>query len=187
MKLYSIQTIDAYNNLLKFGSLYCDQNHITMDFKNSYDWIVKQMECKIGNKPFENIYPIWAWFQYDNSIKRKPDLRNSCHLEKGTHGVRIEFEKNDNEVLLSDFNDWHCVLNYWPYIEDDSYFNKILNDNNVKFGDVENYTPEIHKMIQDTWQNIFDITTNIENRSIQATIWNIKKEEIIKVDYFKAR
>lgn len=186
MRLYSIQTLEAYNSLIENGVLLGSDKYIWPEFKSSYDWLVQQMKLKIGGKEYINQYPIWAWFQYHDSIKRKPDLRSTSHLEKGTLGVRIEFEKPDNQVLLSDFNDWHCVLNYWPHIEDDKHFDKLLKDNNVKFGDVENYTPEIHKFIQDSWQNIFDLT-NIENRSIQATMWNIKKEEIIKVDYFKAR
>lgn len=190
MKLYSIQTIEAYNQLLENNILYClDNKYIWPDFLKPYGWMMNQIELKIGKKEYKNQYPIWSWFQYSDSKKKRPDLRHSCLLEKGTYGVRIEFEKPNNEILLSDFILWHHVLGYWFIPSnnlEEEYFDGLLKQNNLKFGDIENYTPEINNVIQNSWNKIFNLN-KIENRSVQATIWNIKKEEIIKVDYFKAR
>lgn len=190
MKLYSIQTVEAYNQLLKNNILYClDNKYIWSEFLKPYSWMINQMELKIGKKEYENQYPIWAWFQYSNSNKKKPNLKDLCLLEKGTNGVRIEFEKPNHEVLLSDFIKWYYVLNHW-YIPTNNLkeecFNDLLKQNNLKFGDIENYTSEINNIIQNSWNKIFDLN-KINNKSVQATIWNIKKEEIINVDYFKAK
>ena len=35
------------------------------------------------------------------------------HLPKGERGVRLELQVADDRVLLSDFDLWHYVLNYW--------------------------------------------------------------------------
>ena len=56
--------------------------------------------------------PIWAWYQWEGS-RRKPDLRASGYLPKGEPGVRLELRVADDRVLLSDFDLWHYVLNYW--------------------------------------------------------------------------
>lgn len=46
----------------------------------------------------------------------KPDLRYSCHLNKGTPGVRLTLQKEIREVLLSDFILWHSPYCYHYYI-----------------------------------------------------------------------
>ena len=92
-------------------------------------------------KDLKNIYPIWFWHQYKNSKSKRPDLRESGLLSKGTKGVLIEFEKPETEILLSDFNLWHFVLNYWHIAnneEQELEFNKLLKTSNVEFIDKKN-------------------------------------------------
>ena len=74
--------------------------------------MMNQMEKRIGKSEIDNQYPIWAWYQHQDISKRRPDLRKSGHLPIGTAGVRIEFEKNYQQVLLSDFVLWHFPLSY---------------------------------------------------------------------------
>ena len=54
--------------------------------------------------------PRWAWYKYDET-KYRPDLRYSGYLKKGVKGVMIEFEESFENVLLTDFDEWHLVLN----------------------------------------------------------------------------
>ena len=129
MKLWTIQPIEFYNELIKNGEIHCYEKHIDSHFIESYNWMIAQMENRIGKKPNKSIYPIWSWYQYKNSESKRPDLRTSSFLPKGTKGVRIEFKKSETEILLSDFNLWHFVLNYWHISdnkEQELEFDKLL-------------------------------------------------------------
>lgn len=197
MKLWTIQSIDFYKSLCSEKVIYSSETCIPPDFKQAYDWMNTQMDYRIGKRPFKNSYPVWAWFQYESCKTKRPDLRNTSLLQKGTHGVRIEIEKSNEEVLLSDFILWHYVLNFW-YIsgnkKEENEFEKILKKNNIKSIDKNNCPPEIRKRVENSWNKIFDLRFNsdstakkMDEKSIQATFWSLKREDITKVDFFIAR
>lgn len=197
MKLYTIQPLEFYNELIRNKEVHCSEKHIDSYFKDSYDWIITQMENRIEKKPIKDIYPIWSWYQYKNSKTKRPDLRASGLLSKGTKGVLIEFEKPETEILLSDFNLWHFVLNYWHIADNEEQeleFNKLLKTSNVEFSDKENYTLELKNILESSWYKIFDMnysstyTADVFNRrKIQATFWTLKSTEIIKVVFFNQK
>ena len=56
--------------------------------------------------------PIWVWWQWW-ADRRRPDLRASGFLPKGVRGIRVECRVKEDQVLLSDFELWHYILNYW--------------------------------------------------------------------------
>ena len=198
MILWTIQHIDAWSAFQKNGFLQAEPQYIDQYLVQSYDWMVKNMKRAIGNPPKNIEYPIWAWAQYENQDKKKPDLRSSAHLPKGSEGVRIEFEINENNILLSDFDLWHYVLNYWylPKTEKDRVMiENILNDNGYYFYE-KNPIPNInyHNLIKQSWDKIFDIeweekeiTSLNTEKSIQATFWELKLDNVINVTQFVAR
>jgi len=137
MKLWTIQTLEAWKELQSSGVLHTRQNQIDdfhKDYLPSYKWMMEQMNVKIGIAPAKNLFPIWAWYQWDGKKRAKPDLRAiRWHHPVGEHNVRIEFTCKDEFVLLSDYVLWHHVLNSWylPKSEDDdNTFEK--NFTNVK-------------------------------------------------------
>jgi hypothetical protein len=79
-------------------------------------------------------------------------------LPPGTRGYRVEFEIADSDVLLSDFELWHYVLNYW-------YLPASKNEGdrfNARYGG-DRYSwrrpptnHQVTKMISDSWDRIFD-------------------------------
>lgn len=200
MKLWTIQPVEWYEKLLSDGIIYGEEHLIDFikddDFKNAYHWMIKKMEEKIGNRPFKNAYPIWAWYQYSNINKRKPDLRNGGLLTKGTKGVRIEFKKNEKDVLLSDFTLWTHPINFWNITDnknDDDDFDKLLEKENIKFNELTRYNAPkyIREKIEKSWDKVLDMeycpeysAHPFESKSIQATFWSLSKEEIINVDFF---
>lgn len=203
LTLWTVQPIKWYEKLLQerviFGrkdlsDWYKDDD---VGFIKAYDWLVVQMEKRISPKPFENALPIWAWYHYLNVDKKRPDLRSSGFLPKGQKGVRIEFRKKESEILLSDFDLWHCVLNYF-FITDnekeDAEFDALLNKFGLKFTERENVPVQIHEIIIKSWEKILDMNYSSEysvspfdKKSIQATFWSLSVNEIIKVDTFTAR
>ncbi len=197
MQLWTVQPIEWYEELLKNGIIYGNKNFVEEDFLEPYHWLMNKMDEKTGKRPFSECYPVWAWFQYNDSKRRKPDLRSSAFLPKGTKGVRIEINKSEKDILLSDFSLWHHVLNYWQISDNEKEseeFDRLLKFNNIRFIDKEKYTPEIKRKVEKSWDKILDMdyvpeysAKPFEKKSIQATFWSLSFDEIVKVEEFTAR
>ena len=184
MFLWTAQTIETYDTLIHTGVYRCDTSKIT-DFewwKPAYDWMVKEMRERIGSPPEGVKYPIWLWYRW-NGHNKKPDLRARRSFgSKGTELVLIEIEIPDNQVVLSDFDNWHSVLNHsYSYSEAQSEkeFDKIHEW-------IQSLSPSQRQLeIQKSWESIFDISVwdNDFSRNgiwVQATIWELRKEHIRK-------
>lgn len=171
MRIYSFQTEDQYKNYLKNNIIIADPNKVM--FPKSYKWLTSQLNLKIEN-PNNRLCPMWGWFQYGEKIE--PTTKEYDLLEKGTIGYKFTLEIPDNEVVLSDFDLWHFVLNNWPIFEDENKYDE----------DLELSTKEIEK----TWNFIFDLNfgdQSSDEKYIQANFWEIKPEYVISIEKFKAR
>lgn len=191
MKLWTIQTLEAWKELQSSGVLHTRQNQIDSfhkDYLSSYKWMMEQMNVKIGAASSKGLFPIWAWYQWDGKKRAKPDLRAiRWHHPVGEHNVCIEFICKDEFVLLSDFVLWHHVLNscFLPKSEDDdNAFEKRFA--NVKIPDAIG-----HKIIEQSWQRIFDIDWEDpwisfprKKKSIQATLWEIRLDMVTDITHF---
>ncbi len=156
------------------------------------------MRAGIGPQPTPAAAPTWAWYQWESSTKARPDLRCSGHLSKGETGMLVEFEMDESEVLLSDFELWHYVLNY-QYLpcsmKDSRRFDAILEDLGVRTpADVATGNRSFHSAVQESWSRIFDlhwsepeIATNFGHKSVQATLWRLQQDRIRKATVFNAR
>lgn len=160
MKLYTVQSRKAYEELLRTGRLVCDgskSEFITewIGFKRAYDWLSDQMSRRIGPPPDGVFYPIWAWpiTLGCGSGDLKPDQ------------VKIEFIAQDKDVLLSHFHGWHAVI--------DDYY---LAESFEEYDDFEQMD-EDEKMIAkvDSWEKIFGYYPLDE---CQATIWELRLENV---------
>ena len=70
MRLWTIQGIELYEQLVKEGVTYCTKPAWgdEENFMYAYHWMAEQMRKRIGEPPIEGIeYPLWAWFQYDSA------------------------------------------------------------------------------------------------------------------------
>lgn len=177
MILWTIQHRLSYENMKKTGVLRADELYIWDNYlKKSYLWMAEQMKKCIGNAPEGVAFPVWAWYQWEGKRKR-PDMRkHGCGWgEKGSPIVLLTVNVPNDCVLLSDFDYWHCVLNdtdiIFPYNE-----TKVYSENEKR----------------KSWENIFDVNCSFDGEvhhtlSMQATLWEIKSEWIIKVEYFISR
>lgn len=111
MKLWTIQHEKAFETLEHDGILTTNENHLCCDgdFRFAYDWLTDKMRCMVGEPPKNIKYPIWAWYMWEGKRKRR-DLRYGGYAKRGTPLVQLEIEVPDNEVVLSDFDDWHIVI-----------------------------------------------------------------------------
>ena len=87
-------------------------NHLSnWGFPNAYDWMKEQMRNKDLPPDDKAQHLFWAWAWSGDLNKKSIDLRTrKAHNLKGQ--MILTLEKDD--ILLSDFELWHYVLNYWP-------------------------------------------------------------------------
>ncbi|UOH75436.1 DUF3841 domain-containing protein [Acinetobacter schindleri] len=104
--LWTIQHQDFYKTLIQEKIVYAAlRPEIDSEYLTGYEWLRKQMDNKIGKRPFPTCYPIWAWYQWNGIQQAKPDLRYSCHLNKGTPGVRLTiYSKRDQRGSIIRFH-----------------------------------------------------------------------------------
>ena len=201
MTLWTIQTIDWYNDFLKKGTIYVSREHIDeyYDFcLFGYNWLRNKMDSSVGKRPFQNCYPIWAWYQYKNSEKKRPDLRAVGFLRKGTRGVRIEIKKKESEVLLSDFMLWQIPYFHHDFIGRNKNERKNFSNKLEKIGMATSHIGKLPKDLRKemikSWDRVLDLDFNDryftkarKNKRIQATFWSLSIDEVVKVDEFTAR
>lgn len=176
MILWTIQSIKAYESLCEKGVLIAGEDHTIFEpsWDAAYKWLADQMKNRIGEPPEGVKYPIWAWYQWEGKRKR-PDMRSHNKISPpGEKIVLLTIDVPDEQVLLSDFDDWHFVL-MGSCIEDEISDKRYSQDEIVK-----------------SWNRIFDYKNPIggdelNGLSTQVTMWLIKKEWVKKAEFFVSR
>lgn len=198
MRLWTIQGIAIYEQLLREGVAYCTKPNVSdlPEFMRAYRWIAEQMRMRIGEPPIEGVeYPMWAWFQYNSAKDNKPP-RSPKDMGEGVSAY-MEIEIPDNEVLLSDLGSWHAPLNECP-LDDWKRIERITDKLDKEAGRMlkfDEYPTDVQKEIEKSWEAVFDINrrdktvgrTHRRNRSIQATFWVLKPEHIISVEFLEKK
>jgi len=200
MRLWTIQPEARWNELQETGSLITTHEFVEEYFLTPYRWMISQMRIRLVDQPAEDTRsPLWAWYQYSSATRRMPDLRRSAHLARYERGVRIELEVDDSRVLLSDFNLWHSCLNGWHLPlsrrDSDAWDRKLKLHGVSEFWSYENLPPQFRAEVEQSWERIFDFkwrsryvgATPQRERAIQATLWEIRKEDVRKMVRFVAR
>lgn len=188
MILWTIHSIEVFDLLNKQGYYHGSCEHIDNYFLYAYDWMKKQLAIKTGiNKEY---HPVWAW-------TKRPDLRRCGYLEKGKKGVLIEFEIDKREVLISDFDLWHYVLNYWYLpnsMEDGDKFEEELKSKGMSYYKQKPLPEPYDIIIENSWLKIFDldwcaedITSKQDDKIFQAVFWELKLEQIKNIRKFTAK
>ncbi len=188
MILWTIQEEEIYNKILSDGVYRCDPDKSWMgrDCSDSYMWMSEQMKKRIGEQPKGVTYPVWAWYQWEDE-RKKPDLRKERwgNGKKGDRFACMEIDIPETEVLLSDFDLWHFVLSDFLISyseEEDTLLEK-------KYDTLAPSKKLLFK--HKNWERVFDLTPARNDwieigSSIQATFWELKKEQIKKVRFFTA-
>ena len=186
MRLWTIQPVETFTRLQREKVLYVDEHTVPEEFRHAYDWMREQMARRIPG--YGGHYPWWGWVN-------RPDLRRSGHLPPGTKGVRLELEVPDAEVLLSDFDAWHCVLNrsYLALTEEEdeaweARFRSAVPDP-YAWPPPEPWYSEILA----SWERIFDLHALAATdwrggeRHLQATFECLRLADVRRVKPFVAR
>lgn len=193
MTLWTIQPVDVAKQLEETGIYKCNPdkapNISDGSFVKAYNWLIKQMKEIIGNSPKGVKYPVWAWYVTDNKHQR-PDMRKLA-FRVYKPSVLMEVEIPDNEVVLTDFNRWHIVLNnclnykanYLENISDDEWWSLADKEDKYFFSLNKN---KREAYLDESWKKvIYRKGDKYSPPYIQATFWELKKERITKMWYLK--
>jgi len=203
--LWTIQNHSAYGEFLKTGVLTANESHLFCEdnFLIAYDWMVKKMKDKRLHPPVGIDYPIWAWYQWEGKRKRR-DMRESGYAKRGEKMVQLTIEVDDKDVLLSDFDLFHYVLNYW-YLpsdeQDDICFEEEYKARGYLWHDLKDSSIQSKEMIilrekiVRSWDKIFELNREDDDwlygsnnkKSIQAAFWQLRLEQVIKAKVFTAK
>ncbi len=186
MKLWTVQPVDVYNDIMSTGIYRCQKDKIQLpELIPYYDWMVKEMTKKIGQPPANVNYPVWA-IHTEKWEHKKPDLRflRGEFGKKGDHFACIEVDIPDKDVVLSDFDAWSIIL-----------VNGLITETRSESDELDALydslpDSEKEKMRLDNWKRVFDISVlkndwTTRGKSIQATFWELKKEQICDVRFFE--
>ena len=188
MKLVTFQTCRALSVLEKNGILTADVSYIDIPkYGMPYNWMITEMKNRNICPQNKELYPLWAWAKCGASIaprKKKNTIGNAQDV------VKIIFEKQDNDVLLSDYMAYSFLLsghivpkNRREYI---NFLNEIQKKNIsledlkkiVRSQPVEQNVIKQFSKIQTTWKRVFDLKSHV----YQACVWNIKMSEVLKIE-----
>jgi hypothetical protein len=143
------------------------------------------MRVLVGPPPEGVTLPVWTWARRQGVNGRRPDMRR---VEYGDYGDTIdllELDVSKSRLLLTDANGWDCVLAntfYCPEIQSDGAFY-------AKCAYLEGLPEEQRtKIIRNTWDAILDVNSVYpedkwwgRGMNIQATMWEIRKEDVVSV------
>lgn len=167
---YTIQSIEKWELANQLGYLEGDKEYVYEYFLDAYKWMMQQMKTRL--RKYNNEYPVWLW-------PKRPDLRMSSHLPKGTKGILLQVNIPEADVLLSDFDAYHCILNDWFLL---------VNDKEEELFDKGKL--DISK--EKSWERIFDLELlkNSEywgSNCVQGVTGKIMLDNIKVIKEFTAR
>ncbi|ATF14877.1 DUF3841 domain-containing protein [Brevibacillus sp. HB1.4B] len=167
---WTLQNQEVWELARERGFLQGDRKHAM--FPKEYEWMIHQMKKRVAK--YRGEYPIWLWVD-------KPDLRRTGYFESGVQFVRIKVELDEQDVLLSDYDEWHMVLN-----------NDFLANSEQEYEEYHQGKGTISK--EESWERIFAWNRKrdsswdaYEDRELQGTTGKIDIANVKSVEYFLAR
>lgn len=186
MIIWTLQPLFVYQQVRENGVFHCDPEQCAMpEFEDSYRWIADQMRKRIGPPPDGVEFPVWAWHTR-NWRRARPDLRTArwdCGPGNQDYTC-ITMDVPDSDVLLSDFDSWHMVLNKSPIAESEQEFDQLYEEIDAMS------KQDRMAFLSSNWERVFDIGKVSDHwmdrgRWIQATLWELRAEYIKDVRFFR--
>lgn len=155
MRLYTIQKQVVLDTIMKDEVAYPNDMIMYDGARYAYDWMAEKMTLIIGEENRKSKYPFWAFDSKNNFVIS----------DNGLNDVLLVLEVPEKDVLLSEFQRWHLVLNE---------SSKIYYDNDNRY--------DSSKRIKRRYDRIFK---KGRDDCWQACFWYINKEMIIEATTVK--
>lgn len=184
MKLYHYMDAAAYRSLNENGYVIGSPEHSTFpDFAEAYAWLADVMADRIGPAP-QHAHPRWPVFSWHLHNGLDPVAYDAVMEYEDKTGLLVGFDVPDDLCVLSDFDDWHYILNGWylpTYGIDEPAADKECEDFDArcKTAGYDLWTPpakgpdpDVERMRRKNWKRVVDYPT--ANGSVQATTWELR-------------
>lgn len=178
LRLWTIQTREAYEILVRDGALRGSPERIEPTFAKPYAWLEGQATERLDTGTGTLL---WLWARGPAGMLRR------CAVY-GSGEVLLEVAKPRDEVLLSSFDAWHCCLNGYPWVpelpdESDADYVRRLDviydlyvDVRREHGDL----PELmREVMQWSWSAVLDPDRFPSDEVLQACVHEIAAGDVI--------
>ena len=186
MRLWTVQPIEVYNQVMSAGGYSVNPNHsesISNDdvkFKDAYAWL----HGKAAERGLVDTGRgmIWAWYRFGKEGRRKPNIRTLRKMNTlGRKMCCLTLEVPDDKVLLMDSDQWNLRLNGSACLtaEEEAMDGEELDK---KFKEYH-AMPEAdrHKYSETTWDLVFDTSMAW---SIEAIFFGLDRSMVKDVQFF---
>lgn len=188
VRLWTLQPLHIWNSLQQQKGLWADPTHnsdFEEFFRNAYDWLREQMALRVPG--YQGHYPWWAYdYKLDlRSFRYQMDVPNAPY-------VRLELAVPRQNVVLSAYGAWHCVLgppSYLPFSDDADGYMKELEAWRAELSQ-HGLNPHLpppepwHSRMVASWQRIFDVEELRATNTIQATFERLELANVVQVTHF---
>jgi hypothetical protein len=185
--LHTIQTEEAFAELLSTGALTPDPARVEPLLAHAYGWLYRQMAERL---PTQGDAAVWFWAQI-----RRQELVELCRQSPGevllTCGVPRE------RVLLSHYGDWHSALNRSPLLielpgESDEEYRARLErafeevDTRIRAAGVardagyRHWPEDLRTELEISWELILDPGNYGRYESWQATVHCLYEDDVVE-------
>lgn len=201
MELITFQTLKAFKELIDQEYLLNNSKYIDLQkYGKIYEWILEKMNDKINVKPQSSSYPLWAWVKYGR--RKCPSKHKTLNYFSKDEDilVKITFHKNEDDLLLTNFNRFSFLLNNW-YIPTDKkdleQFKLKLSKNHITNDDLKAFMrpdkflehrqdKEYIEIVKEI-RTRFDLILNTDDDTVQACFWQLDLKDIIQVEFINKK
>jgi len=189
--MYTFQTREAYETLRRDGVLVGDSSKGADDwageqvFREAYAWMRRQMARRLPGPPHRGL--LWLWPTATREL-----LRDIAKYARGEVLLTVRVARE--RALLSEFSDWHAVLNRYLHVpvnpgesEDEWELRWTALDDD--FGarakpydaaPITEWPDELRVEIESSWEAIFDPATWRPKLNLQATISELRTADVVR-------
>lgn len=185
LTMYTIQSREAYETLAKEGVLVGDSARGWPEFQEAYSWMLRQMDRRLSGGPPGGL--IWLW-----PTATRARLRDDAKHARGEVLLTVRVERE--RVLLSEFLDWHAVLNRSLHVpalrgESDEEWEarwNPLDDDFIARAEPHRALPigewpsDLRTEMESSWEAIFDPATWRTPPVLQATMPELRAEDVVR-------
>lgn len=185
LTMHTIQNRDAYETLVNDGVLIGDSALGWTEFQEAYSWMHRQMDHRLPGGPPRGL--LWLW-----PTATQARLRDDAKHARGE--VLLTVRVRRQRVLLSEFRDWHAVLNRHLHVpalpgESDEEWEarwNPLDDDFTARADPYRTVPigewprDLRVEIESSWEAIFAPETWRTPPVLQATMRELRGADVVR-------
>lgn len=190
IRLHTVQALEAYEQLASTGILTADATRVgeLPGQRHCYSWMDAQMTAR--GLPGNGM--LWLWARI-----ARGDLVNLARMNRGS--VLLTVEVPADRVLLSDFIEWHCVLNgdlmipnvpgeteaewerRWEAAHED-WDKRIqgLRTGNLNTLDLDYWPAGLRAELEASWEAIFERDAWHVPWQVQGTVREIRAADVVR-------